>query len=394
MRRILRIGILFLALICLIGGGLFLVKQKKKGLSQTPAYGARPRPVTVVRTEKGDLTLDKEYLAVVEPALQAQISARVIAEVETIKVDEGDRVKAGAVLAELDAEEIEYSIEAVSSRIEQARAERAGNQATVEALKESYTYWQAEKKRDLTLADKGAISRSQAQQTADKASDFQGKLLAARKKSVAIEKQIEALKKQKAELATRRGYYTLTSPFAGVVTQRLADPGDMAAPSKTLLTVQDQSGLKLTFDLPQKDLPQVNKGQAAVFQVNGHTRQAEISLLEPALDKAKMMRAEVWLDQEAAAGLTSGAYMPLTVIVQKLTDVILLPASTLIEGPQGRTHVFTVKDKTLSAKPVQLLGRTADRAAVRGIDAKTQVVENTYLGWATLSSGEKVMAVR
>jgi hypothetical protein len=54
--------------------------------------------------------------------------------------------------------------------------------------------------------------------------------------------------------------------------------------------------------------------------------------------------------------------------------------------------VFTVKDKTLSAKPVQLLGRIADRAAVKGIEAETQVVKNTYLGWAALSSGEKVEA--
>jgi multidrug efflux pump subunit AcrA (membrane-fusion protein) len=111
------------------------------------------------------------------------------------------------------------------------------------------------------------------------------------------------------------------------------------------------------------------------------------------MDKAKMMRAEIWLDRAAAAGLVPGAYLPVTISVAQLEAVILLPASALIEGPQGRTHVFTVKDKTLSATPVQLLGRAADRAAIRGIDADTQVVKNTYLGWATLSSGQKVEVV-
>lgn len=392
MRRIVRLGILILALICLIGGGLFLVKQKKKELGQTRAFGSRPRPVTVALAEKGDLALEKDYLAVVEPFNEARVSARVTAAVENIRVDEGDRVKAGEVLAELDAKEVEHAIDAVSARIEQAEAELAGSRATVEALKESHQYWQAEKKRALTLAEKGAIAESEAQQTAEKAADVRGKLTTARKKTVAFEKQIDALKKQKAELRTRRGYYTIKSPFDGIVTERLADPGDIAAPSKTLFTVQDQSRVKIAFDVPQKDLPDVHKGLAAAFEVNGGQQKAEIRLMEPTVDKAKMMRAEIWPEETAAAGLVPGAYLPVAVIVEKLKDVILIPASALIEGPQGRTHVFTVKDKTLSAKPVQLLGRIADRAAVKGIEAETQVVKNTYLGWAALSSGEKVEA--
>lgn len=393
MRRFLRIGILVLVLICLVGGGVFLVKQKKKELGQTPAYGVKPRPVTVTRAETGNLTLGKEYLAVVEPFREARISARVNAEVKKIRVDEGDRVKAGDVLAELDDEEVEHSIEAVSSRIEQVEAELAGNRATVRALKESHNYWQAEKKRDATLAEKGAISESEAEKTAEKAADIKGKLGAARKKSQAIEKQIENLGKQKDELLSRRGYYTLTSPFDGVVTQRLADPGDMAALSKNLLTVQDLSGLKLAFDVPQKDLPEVREGLAAAFKIKGRTRQEKISLVEPALDKAKMMRAEVWLDRNAAAHLTPGAYLPITVSLKRLKDVILLPASALIEGPEGKTHVFAVAQGRLSARPVDILGRSGDRAAIKGIKAGTQVVENTYLGWATFSSGQKVEAV-
>ncbi|MFP3983408.1 MAG: efflux RND transporter periplasmic adaptor subunit [Desulfurivibrionaceae bacterium] len=393
MRRFFRIGILVLVLICLVGGGVFLVKQKKKELGQTPAYGAKPRPVTVAKAETGDLTLGKEYLAVVEPFREAKISARVNAEVKKIHVDEGDRVKTGDVLAELDDEEIEHSIEAVSSRIEQAKAELAGNRATVRALKKSHNYWQTEKKRDATLAEKGAISESEAEQTAEKAADIKGKLGAARKKSQAIEKQIENLGKQKAELRSRRGYYTITSPFDGVVTQRLADPGDMAALSKNLITVQDLSGLKLAFDVPQKDLPQVKEGLAAAFKIKGRTRQEKISLMEPALDKAKMMRAEIWLDRNAAADLTPGAYLPITVSLKRLTDVILLPASALIEGPDGRSHIFAVAEGSISAKPVRILGRSGDRAAIKGIDAGTQVVKNTYLGWATFSSGQKVEAV-
>ena len=394
MRRGTRTTIVLLVLFLLIGGGVFLLQQKKKELSQVSQYGGQPRPVTVAQAEKGDLRIEKEYLAVVEPFEEARISARVTAEIQRIAVDEGDQVEAGSVLAELDAEEIEHRIESAEANIEQARADLSANRATVRALEKSHDYWQAEKKRDSALADKGSMSRAEAEKTAEQAARIQGELAAARQKSRAIRKKIEALRQQKAELSARRGYYTLTSPFAGRVSERGADAGDMAAPGKTLLVVQDQSRLKIAFDIPQKDLPEVNKDKTVAFSVGGQSRKAPISVMHPALDKAKMMRAEAWLDRQASAGLSPGAYLPVSVSVKQLDNVILVPESALIEGPKGKRHVFAVTGDRLTAQPVRVLGRAPDKVAVEGIDAGTLVVENTYLGWATLSSGDKVEAVR
>lgn len=392
-RRVLRIAIPLVVLICLVGGGALLVLQKKQELRQTQAYGSHPRPVTAVEAVRGNLTLDKAYLAVVEPAQLAEISARVSSTVESVHIDEGARVETGQILAELDAREIEQAVEVLGARIEQAEAELAGNEATIEALAASDIYWQAEKRRSFVLEESGAITKSESEQSAQKAADVRGQLRAAENKSQAIEKQIEALQKQESEQRTRLGYYTVTSPFAGVVTQRLADTGDLASPLHPLFEVQDWSMYKIAFDVPQKDLPEIQEGQTVVFEVSDLGRRATIQLLEPAINRAKMMRAEVWLDGEAAAGLNPGAYLSITVEVEQLNDVILIPASALIQAPEGRTHVFAVEDGKLAARVVHVLGRSADRVAVRGIEAKTQVVANSYLGWATLSSGQKVEAV-
>lgn len=394
MKRGFRIGLVLLVIVLLIAGGVFLIQQKKKELKTTGAYGLRPRPVTVAAAKKGNLTIKNEYLAVVEPFEEARVSARVTAEVKQVLVDEGDRVEAGSVLAKLDAEEIEHRIASAEAAIEQAKADLSANRATVQALETSNDYWQAEKKRDRALADKGAISQVQAEKTAEKAADIKGKLAAARQKSRAIQKRIQALEQQKAELAARRGYYTLKSPFSGRVSRRDADAGDLATPGKTLFVIQNQNRVKISFDVPQKDLPEVNKGQKVSFFAGGHTRNISISVLHPALDKAKMMRAEAWPDQQAAAGLTPGAYLPVSVRIKNLDNVTLVPASALIAGPEGTDHVFAVTGGSLTAKPVEVLGRSADGVAVEGIDAGTPVVENTYLGWATLSSGEKVEAVK
>ncbi len=375
-------------------GAMLLVRNKEAQLEQTPAFSDRPRAVAVTTAGPGELTVTRDYLAVVEPFEEARLSARVTANVISALVDEGDLVRASDVLLELDSEEIEHSIAAVKARIEEAAANLAGNRATIEALVESNQFWQTEKQRDQKLAANGSIPGSEAEQTAQKAAEVKGNLEAARQKTQAISSQTEALKKQQAELETRRRYYRITSPIAGVVTSRTVDPGDQAAPGKMLVEVQDRKRLKLTFDVPQQDLPEIREGLPVNFEVNGVSRSAEISLVYPALNKAKMLRAEAWLDREAGPVPPSGAYLPLQVVVKRIIGGVLLPASALIQGPDGASHVFAVEDGKLAARQVEVLGRADDTAAVTGISGGTRLVQNTYLGWATLSSGEKVEAIQ
>ncbi|MFP4191908.1 MAG: efflux RND transporter periplasmic adaptor subunit [Candidatus Hydrogenedentota bacterium] len=390
MRKLRSVGAPLIIVIAIIAGAMLLVWSKKAQLEQTPAFSDRPRPTTVTTAQAGELTVAREYLAVVEPFEEARLSAQVTADVTSAPVDEGDRVEAGDVLLELDAEEMEHKIAVNEARAEEAAAELAGNEATVEALVESNQFWQAEKQRDQQLAADESIPGTQAEQTAQKAAEVKGNLEAGRQKSHAIRSQMEALDSELAELQTRRNYYTITSPSAGVVTQRTVDPGDQAAPGKTLVEVQDRRRLKLAFDVPQQDLPEIQQGLDVNFVANGVSRTAEISLLYPALNQAKMMRAEVWLDRDAGPVPSTGAYAPLEVVVKRVRDGVLLPAAALIEGPNGASHVFAVEDGRLVARQVEILGRTGDTASVKGISSGDRVVRNTFLGWATLSSGENV----
>jgi multidrug efflux pump subunit AcrA (membrane-fusion protein) len=92
--------------------------------------------------------------------------------------------------------------------------------------------------------------------------------------------------------------------------------------------------------------------------------------------------------------LKPGAYLSLTVVLDTLRGVTLVPRSSLIPSPDGQKHVFTVEKGQLEPRPVEVLGASGGRIAVAGIDPGVRLVENTFLGWARLSSGEKVEAVR
>lgn len=389
-----RIVPLALAAAAVLLGAFLLVQQKGRELAQVPAPEERPRPVTVATAQKGNLTLGKDYLAVVEPGREARIAPRVQAEVEEILVQEGDRVEPGQPLVRLESQELEHRLEEVRSRIREAEAELAASRASIRSLRQSHAYWQREKERKQSLVEDGAVSASEAERTAERAAEVKGRLEASENEADAIRSRIHSLRQQKEEARTRLEYHVLKSPSSGVVAERRADPGDMASASQVLLLLQNTDMLKVAFDVPQQDLPEIERGLQCLFRVDGQRRTARISLLHPSLGEHRMKRAEVRLQGEDRKGLRVGSYLPLTVVVDRLSEVTLVPRTALIPSPQGVEHVFVLERERLRPQRVQVLGTGEDRAAVEGISPGAQVVENTFLGWARLSSMDKAEPVR
>jgi len=389
-----RIVLLLIVAAGLLIAALVLVKDKKQELRSAPKFGLRPRPVTVIQAKTGTLRQKYHYLAVVEPGQTAGISARVTATVDQVLVDEGDRVEKGAILIKLDGQEIRHRLEAVEAQIAQARADLAGNNETIKALKSSIKFFKSEAKRFRRLAEKDAVTESRAEQAEEKRAEVQGKLDSARKKSLSIRHRITSLQQQKKELTSRLGYYTIKSPFAGLVSEQNVDPGDLVSPGKIIVEVEDRDRLKLSFDVPQEDLPAVRKGLSVSFNLEQDRRRAEISLMYPSLNQARMMKAEVFLSGQDKNGLIPGAYMPVSVLLSKQEGVTMVPRSSLIESPDKDQYVFAVEEGRLEPRLVQVLGFDQDQAAIKGLKPGSEVVQNTYLGWARLSSGEKVKAIR
>lgn len=392
--RGIRMIIVLVAIALILAGGVLLVRLKKKALAAAPRYGMQPVPVRVATARQGNLEQTRDYLSVVEPIRVANVSARITASVEKVLYDENDPVKAGDILVVLDGRQIEESVAAAKAQVEQARADLASNAATVASLEKTCAYWKREARRDRTLADDGAIPGAQAESTADKANEAQGKLDAARQKSAAIGRQIEALQRKLAELKTTLGYCTIRSPFDGLVSNHRVDPGDLATPGKSLMVIEDRSRLKLSFDVPQQDLAPIHEGVPVTFSISGKTRTASLSHLFPTLSAARMLRAEVYLSGADNTGLLSGTYVPLHVVVKSLKDVTLVPSSSVIESPNARPYVFIVIDHHLHAMPVSILGAEDHEVAVKGVKSGDLVVLSTFLGWAQLSAGLEVEAMK
>jgi RND family efflux transporter MFP subunit len=381
-------------LVALVGAASGLLLHRKQQLRRAPRYGNNPTPVTVVLATQGALVRERPYLAVVRAANATQVSARVTAAVDHVLCDEGDKVQAGEPLVMLDGREVRHRLRALAAQIEQAQSDLAANEASTEAVDSSLEYWHKEAQRDRRLAREGAIPGSQSEKTADKAIELRRKLEAARAQSDGIRQRVAALRQQRKEVKAQLSYYTITSPYDAVVTRRLVDPGKMAAPGVPLLELEGGGNTKLVFKVPQDEAAEMATGLEVRFMVQGQEQDAELSLLYPSINEARMMEVEAWLTAQQAAGLLTGAYVPVTVVLERRPDVTLVPRSSVIRDPAGKPHVFVVDSGRLRARAVQLLGHSGDQAALARLRPGTKVVHNTFLGWVRLSSGEKVTAVQ
>jgi len=346
-------------ILLVIAAAAILIMKKKKELARAPAAGARPVLVRTTPLRKGKIRRFQDYLARVEPVNRARLASRLAARVEKVLVDEGSRVRPGQVLIELDQKGLEAKLESARAGLVSAR--------------QNLDYWRKEYRRDGEFFQRGAISEEARDRT-------KNSLAAARAREAGAAQLIEQIG---ADLA----YTRLTSPYAGVVSRRYVDPGDLAVPGKILLLVEDRGALKLSFAAPQEDAPLLKKGQAVTYRLRGKERETRISSIFPSLEQGRVLRVEAGL--KAGEELLAGSFVPVRVLVREKENAALLPRSALA-GASGAPFVFLVKDGRLRKFPVRTGLRTAETVEIINLRPPARVVVNPYLSWVSLADGQAV----
>ena len=397
--RIAKKTVLLIAVVLIVvtvaGAAMRQVKRKKQALAKAPKFGIGPVPVHVTEARLANITQSRQYLAVVEPVREAEISARLTTEIQSVACDEGYVVKAGDVMAVLDSREIRAGIEAAEAQILQSQEDLQASEALVASLVASAEYWRRELARDQSLraGNAAAISLAEVEATGEKLQLKQGELASARHRMASIRHGIKAARDKKEELETKLDYCTIVSPFDGVVTKCMMDPGHMTAPGKVLFRVEDRSIVRLVFDVPQGDLPDTQAGLPVAFTAGGKPCHFPLSRLYPSLDAVRMTRAEVDVPGEEARELITGTYLSVSVQLRTFTDATVIPASSLVRLATSSPTVFVVEHNQLVLRPVTVLASQQNELAVSGVRAGERVVVHTFLGWTRYYPGQKVEVI-
>jgi multidrug efflux system membrane fusion protein len=298
---------------------------------------SRPMPVVAAPARKGNIDVYIDALGTVTPANNVVVRTRVDGQLMSVAFREGQNVKAGDLLAQIDPRPFEVMLT-------QANGQMARDQAQLKNA-------QVDLERYQTLLSQDSISRQQVDTQAALVRQFQG----------AVESDKGAVDNARLQIT----YARIIAPISGRVGLRQVDPGNIvhASDSNGVVTITQVQPVTVIYPVPEDNVPRIVKrmqGTQSVavdaFDRGGKTRLATGRLLtiDNQIDTTTgtvKVKAEF---PNTDSALFPNQFVNVRMVVETHEDATLVPTAAIQRGAPG-TFVFLVKeDKTVAVTPVQL----------------------------------------
>lgn len=349
--------VLSLVVICALAAAGVHFKWVIPGLSApVPATSrtavSQPRPVAVEVTQADAVPTTQDLMAIgsLQSEESVSIAPQVAGQIEEIRFQEGQPVKAGDVLVRLDASLTRASAEEMQARFDLA---------------------------DLNLA---RLQRLASTGTATE-QDLDAALAAQRTASALLSFQRVQLSK-----------HDLTAPFDGVIGLRTVSRGSYVVPGAALVNLEKIDTLKVDFKVPEIHMQNVSVGQQveiAVDALPGRTFQGDVYAIDPMADvngRSLSVRARLSNPQ---LELRPGLFARVLIKGRDIRQAVMVPEAAIVSRGEARL-IWVVRDGKAEETEVTLGARSNGQVELEGIDAGTTVVT---AGHARLRNGATVEIV-
>ncbi len=390
----------------LAGIAIVTIAMNQAGCSQaeTPmqAKVAEEAPVTIVpvaRVTRGSIANTILLTAEFQPFQEVDVMAKVAGYVRSIKVDLGDSVREGQVLAELEVPEMTDEVSKAAAMVEQTGSEITAARDDVKRAESaheiahlSYTRLQEVAKREPGLIPQQEVDVVRSRDLVSEA-----QLATAKSKLRIEENRTLVAKAEETRVRTLRNYVRITAPFTGVVTKRYANLGSMiqagtASQSQAmpLVRLSQVSTLRLSLPVPESLVSTVHVGRPVEVQVKslGRSFQGRVARFAGKVDQStRTMITEVDVSNPNRV-ILPGMYAEVSLQTKEHDNVLTAPLDA-IERVGSTARVYTVDNAgVIQIVPVQLGVEDALRAEiVSGVAESDLVISGRRAG---LKAGDKV----
>jgi RND family efflux transporter MFP subunit len=310
---------------------------------------------------------------------EAPILARADGYLKRRLVDIGDRVKAGQVVAEIDAPELDQQITQAEAAVAQAEAAVEQAQASLEQGKANRDLARITADRYKALAARGISPQQDSDQYQAQFAAQNANVQALEKAVLSQRSNVAAVKANLARLQDVQGYRIVKAPFDGVITLRNVDVGALVSTGNTLLYRIAQTGeLRTYVNVSQADASSIHVGQAAVLTVSNFPDRlfhGTVARMANALDPAsRTMLVEVDVPNPQGT-LLPGTYTEVAFSGAHANPPPVVPAAAIIFRTDGAQVAVVHPDGTVHLQKI-LVGRDyGDRVEIlQGLAEGTTIV--------------------
>jgi RND family efflux transporter MFP subunit len=373
---------LAVGLVALFFGGLLPRYRLSRKLSDAAQQQAADPPiVSVIRVEPPPPWVTFELSGSMSALTEAPLLARTDGYLKKRFADIGDRVKAGQLMALIEAPDLDRQVEQARATLEQSKSAFNEAQASLEKAAANAKLAGITAKRWATLQEHGAVSKQEndTYQTA-----YSANLAAVEIASANVAAARHSVASNQANLerySDLQSFQQVRAPFAGVVTARNVDVGALITSNSTLLfRISQMDVLRTYIDVPQIHAPMVRVGQTATLSVveyPNRTFTGKVTRTAQSLDpSSRTMLTEVQVPNPDSA-LLPGMYATVQLVLPHTVPSVIILGECLIVRGNG-TQVATVTDqRTIHLQPVVVGHDYGTRLEIRsGLHAGQEVVVN------------------
>jgi HlyD family secretion protein len=295
----------------------------------------------------------------------------------SVRVDQGEKVQAGQLLAELDPVDLSQRAEAASSAAARSRQAAQAAQAQVAEAESRARLAQANSERYQALYRQNFVAREMADSRRHEAAAAEAALAAARANAVAAQREIGRAEADLRGIEQVRNSLKLVSPIDGVVTAREAEPGTTVVAGQAVLRLVDPARLWVRARVDQARAEGVQVGQPAdivLRSVPGVAlpgRVVRIDLQSDALTEERIINVAF---DPSPAQLYLGELAEVTIQLPGARQALTVPRAALAQH-NGQVGVWRIEQGRARFQPMQPGMQTAERAQiVSGLDAGDRVI--------------------
>jgi len=335
--------------------------------------------VNVTAVERSSTKTELVLPGNIQAITEAPVLARASGYIKNRYVDIGDRVKAGQLLADIEAPELDQQVRQAKAGLEQANAGLEQAQANLTQGKTNEQLYKTTAERWQNLVQRGAVSR---QENDTNQAQYQAQVatVQALEKAVNVAKSnVDVAQANLNRLTEMQGYLSVRAPFAGVITQRNVDVGALVTEGNTLLyRIAQSDRLRIYVNVPQADSTGVHIGQVAkitIVDLPAHEFVGTVTRTANSLDPtSRTLLTEVQVPNPAGL-LLPGMYAQVDFTTPRAEPPLLIKGDALVTRSNGPQVAIVMPDHTVHFQLVTLGRDYGDRIEIlSGVQAGQQLV--------------------
>ena len=374
-----RVGVLALALL-LLGVIGFVVLN---------AGPLAPLQVSVTTVQEGRLHPAIFGIGTVEARRSWMVGPTVAGRVLRVQVDVGDHVKAGQLLAEMDAVDLDQRLSALDATVARAGSAQAAAKAQLADATARRELANINAKRNQDLAAQNFISAGALESRLQEKASAEATLQAAQANLSGAGQDLARIQAERAALAQQRGNVRLVAPADAVVTSRDAEAGSTVVAGQAVLRLIDPGSLWVKLRVDQGRSGGLATGLVASIVLRSQTqaplagRVARVELIADSVTEERF--AQVAFDLSAGADPITASLGELAEVTLQLppTAPSLLVPNASVQRMRGQVGVWRLRDGKPEFAPVRL--------GASSLDGQVQVLQGLQKGDSVVVYSQKAL---